>query len=109
MKNLIIAITLLASTSLYAETDYTQPCKIMGSLGEIAMLMRQSGIPLSTALSGLEKNTLESVYIERAYSFSVKVSKFDQQREIDEFKEYAYKVCLETGEDFNRRGVKGLK
>jgi len=106
MKKLIIALTITASFTTFAEeaepiTDESQlsaNCDVLERLSRSIMINRQSGIPLRSMLEILKQGTLGRKITLLAYSMPAHRSEEFQQRAINDFANGYLLECVKLGE-----------
>jgi len=105
MKKLIIALSLMASFTTFAEevepvTDESQlsaNCELLETLSREIMTNRQFGIPLRSMLEIMEQGTLGRKITLLAYSMPVYGTEKYQQKAINDFANGYLLECVKLG------------
>jgi|HigsolmetaAR205D_1030408.scaffolds.fasta_scaffold06603_2 hypothetical protein len=101
MRWLMVAALLAVASPANAETFHTTFCAKVADVARVIMEARQNGMPMEKAIEAAEQGgdgrDLAIVMVEAAYDRPRWHSNSSQRREVEDFGEFFYKVCYNSG------------
>lgn len=100
MKFLILVLSMLISTSVFASNDAIELCSLEARQAAAVMSLRQADYPPEEIVYRMEERgqmtDLIYTFIEAAYQYDIERTEYRQIKAIESFEDQAFEVCIDS-------------